>query len=520
MVIRPSVRTLAVIGVIAGLAGPACPPASADVRLPHVIGNSMVLQRNVPIRLWGWAEPGEEVTARLLDKQAAGKADAQGLWKLELPAMPAGGPYELEIAGRNRLKLTDVLLGEVWVCSGQSNMAWPVSRAANAAEEIARADFPRIRFFSVPQKLAGEPADDVGGSWVACTPKSVEGFSAVAYFFGREVHRKLDVPVGLINTSWGGTPIEPWTPAAGFAAVPKLTPIRQEIDEAHEAYRAAIERHLDAVQSWLASARQALGARRRLPPMPAWPEHPLVARRGPTTMYNAMVAPLVPLAIRGVLWYQGESNTIPADGMMYFEKMKALIGGWRAEWNCGDFPFYYVQLAPFRYEKHWPAPASGGKRLPEIWEAQRAALSIPNTGMVVTTDIGNIDDIHPANKQEVGRRLALWALAGPYGQKGIVCSGPLYHRFTIEGGRIRIHFTHTGSGLASRDGKPLTWFEIAGDDRRFVEARAEIDGDTVLVAAEQVGHPVAVRFAWSEEANPNLINKEGLPASPFRTDRW
>jgi sialate O-acetylesterase len=375
----------------------------------------------------------------------------------------------MTVVGSNTTTLKNILVGEVWVASGQSNMQWPVSKADNAKQEIAAADYPQIRLFDVPRVAAAQPSLDVDAQWRPCTPETVPGFSAVAYFFGRELHKELNVPVGLINTSWGGTRIEPWTPPEGFALVPALADF--------------VERARNAQAD----------------------------RGSPAALYNGMVHPLVPFAIRGAIWYQGEANH--AEGMVYCDKMKALIGGWRKVWAEGAFPFYYVQLAPFGYNT--PPGALAG-----LWEAQLKTLSVPHTGMAVTVDIANIKDIHPRNKQDVGKRLALWALAHDYGRQGLVCSGPLYRSMAVEGNKVRLTFDHVGGGLASRDGKPLSWFTIAGEDKNFIDARAVIDGDTVVVHSDQVEKPAAVRFGWHKLAEPNLSNREGLPASPFRTDDW
>ena len=290
------------------------------------------------------------------------------------------------------------------------------------------------------------------------------------------MQQQLDVPVGLIGSNWGGTRIEPWTPPVGFQQVPALKEIADNLDK-----------------------------------FPAKNADGKINHQSPLALYNGMIAPLVPYGIRGALWYQGESNN--GEAMLYFEKKKALIAGWRSIWNKPDLPFYFVQLAPFRY---------GGdpKNLAGIWEAQTATLSIPNTGMAVTVDISNLTDIHPKNKQDVGKRLALWALAQLYGKSDLVYSGPLYKSMAVEGNKIRLSFDHVGGGLVSRDGKPLNWFTIAGEDKNFVEAKAVIDGDSVVVSADSVANPVAVRFGWTQEAEPNLSNKAGLPASPFRTDKW
>ncbi|MGB9623866.1 MAG: sialate O-acetylesterase [Phycisphaerae bacterium] len=493
-------------------------PASADVRLPHVIGSHMVLQRDMPVPIWGWAEPGEAVTVRIDDHEASVKAGADGKWQVRLPAMAAGGPHTMTVAGRNRIELKDVLVGEVWICSGQSNMDMGIKSVRDADREIASAQYPRIRLLWVPYRTSPDPLDDADVSWLPCSPENVAtrgffngGFSAVAYFFGRDLHKELNVPIGLIHVAWGGTKIEPWTPRAGFEQVPAVRDFVKVIDEATPNFNKAVRRAVAEYEAWLPKARAAMEANKPVPAPPAWPKHLLEDNGQPSSIYNGMIHALVPFAIRGAIWYQGESNN--PDGMLYFEKMKALVGGWRRVWNEGEFPFYYVQIAPLDavYEND---------RLPRLWEAQLAALTIPNTGMVVTTDIGDLKDIHPKNKQDVGKRLALWALARTYGRDNLVYSGPLYKSMAVEGDRIRIRFDHVGGGLASRDGKPLNWFEIAGDDRKFVKAEATIDGDSVIVGSPKISAPAAVRFGWNRAAEPNLMNKEGLPASPFRTDRW
>ncbi len=484
----------------------------ADVRLPHVISSNMVLQRGVEIPVWGWADADEPITVELAGKSVQITADKSGKWLVKLPAMDAGGPHAMTVTGKNKLTIENILVGEVWVCSGQSNMEWPVQRANNAQEEIAAAQYPNIRLFHVPKVPLGVSQDDVESAWNACTPQSIINFSAVAYFFGRDLHKDLIVPVGLIETAWGGTRIEPWTPPEGFRAVsvPAVSSIATDVESSQSTYNKAAAAVVELYAKWLPLAQQAAAANQRVPAPPAWPVDPLANPGAPTSLYNGMVHGLVPFAIRGAIWYQGESNN--GEGNLYHHKMNALIAGWRSKWGQGDFPFLYVQLAPFRY-------GDNPTFLPEIWEAQADTLKLPNTGMAFITDIGNATDIHPTNKQDVGKRLALWALAKTYGKNDLVYSGPLYKSMAVEGAKIRITFDHTGSGLASRDGKPLSWFTIAGEDGQFVEAQAEIDGATVVVSSEKVAAPKAVRFGWNQEAEPNLMNKEGLPASPFRTDR-
>lgn len=482
-------RTLPISLIALGLA--VCiRPAAADVRLPNVIDSNMVLQRDAPLPIWGWADPGEKVTVSISGNEATTTADDNGDWSVRLAAMSVGGPHEMTVKGNNEIVLNNILVGEVWVCSGQSNMQWSTNRADNAEDEIAAANFPKIRLFNIPRVPAGTPQADVEAEWTECTPETVPGFSAVAYFFGRELHQELDVPIGLIETAWGGTRIEPWTTLDGFRSVPEVASLADDAEAKHEEYVKTLE---------------------ELPEDAEQPKHPLEDRQASTGLYNGMVYPIVPFAIRGAIWYQGESNR--ADGSLYQHKMAALINGWRHAWNQGEFPFLFVQLAPYRYNGE-------ADLLPQIWEAQALTLWMPNTGMAVTTDIGNLDDIHPTNKQDVGKRLALWALARTYGQDDLVFSGPLYKSMKVEGDSVRIRFKETGDGLESRDGEPLTWFEIAGEDKKFVEAEATIDGDTVVVHSDEVDEPAAVRFGWHQEAEPNLVNSAGLPASPFRTHKW
>lgn len=449
--------------------------ANAELNVPKIFSDSMVLQREQPIPVWGWEDPGTEVHVVLGDEVKKAKADDAGKWMVEFSAKKAGGPHKMVIEGTNRIEFNDVLIGEVWLCSGQSNMEWTVSRSNNPQEEIAAAKHPQIRHIKFAHRPAAEPMTDVPSpGWQVCSPETVANFTAVGYFFGRELQAELDVPIGLIGCNWGGTRIEPWTPPVGFKSTPALKDITDKLAE-----------------------------------YPTKRDNGAINHQSPLALYNGMVHPMIPYAIRGAIWYQGESNN--GEGMLYHEKMKALISGWRSVWNNDSLPFYFVQLAPYTY---------GGDptRLAGIWEAQTATLKVPHTGMAVTVDIANLKDIHPKNKQDVGKRLALWALAKTYDKKGIVYSGPLYKSMKVEGDRIRLTFDHVGGGLVSRDGKPLSWFTIAGDDGNFVEATAVIDGNDVLVSSDAVAKPTAVRFGWSQLAEPNLSNKEGLPASPFRTD--
>jgi len=491
--------------------------AIADVRLPRVFSNHMVLQQGRKLPVWGWADAGERVTVQLSGQPTVTtEANAKGEWRVDLPPQKAGGPLTLRISGKNVIVIEDVLVGEVWLCSGQSNMQWAVRQAKNPKEEIAAANWPLIRHFAVPRRPSTVPKDDVDASWTVCSSNTVAAYTACGYFFGRELHRELNVPIGLINSSWGGTLVEPWTPPDGFAAVPAVRSIYEEVclkDPTNPLYQKKVGGFLDATEAWIKRSRANLSAAKPLEKQPAFPGglEPYTSHQSPCMLYNGMIHGLVPYAIRGAIWYQGESNH--RDGMLYYEKKKALIGGWRKRWQQGDFPFLFVQIAPFHYRNEDP------HILPRFWEAQTATLAIPNTGMAVIHDVGNIKDIHPKNKQEVGRRLALQALTMSYGRTGLVDRGPTFKKMDVEEGQLRVHFDHVGSGLASRDGKPLDWFEVIGTNLAYVAAEAQIDGDTVVLTSKDVPQPVAMRFAWHRHAEPNLMNKEGLPAGSFRAGK-
>jgi len=478
--------------------------------VPAIFGDHMVIQQGPRAVLWGWAEPGEQVTVTGSWPGAHWqvKADEKGNWLVRFDSPPAGGPYTITLTAGNTVRLEDVLVGEVWICSGQSNMAWPVRAAQDAEKEIAAADYPQIRLFTVGRKVAEQPQADCQGNWQVCNSQSVADFSAVGYFFGRELHTNLSVPVGLINASWGGTPAEAWTPREALEKNPEFAPILERYDRAVASYPETLKRYKQRLAQWQEIARKARAQGKavpRRPSAPFGPDHP----HSPAGLFNGMIRPLIPLAIRGVIWYQGEANTGRAYQYRYL--FPAMIQAWRDAWQQGQFPLLFVQIAPYR------GYAEG--LCPELQEAQLLTLrSVPNTGMVVTTDIGNIEDIHPRNKQDVGKRLAMWAFVKAYGQARI-CSGPLYRSMQVEGNKIRLFFDHTAGALVAHDG-PLREFTIAGADRKFVPAQAAIEGQSVIVWSKQVPQPVAVRFAWRNTAEPNLFNKVGLPASPFRTDDW
>ncbi len=499
---------------------------SAEIKLPAVIGDHMVVQQGQPVAIWGWAGKNEQVTVTFNGQEKKSVAGADGAWRVAFDPLKAGGsPLELFVRGAKSPEVTvkDILVGEVWLCSGQSNMEWAMGWLPNPVPQLLRADNPAMRFFLVPKRTADRARGDVKAKWEPCTPDSARPFSAVAYYFGLELHKRLGIPVGLIESAWGGTDIEPWTPPAGFAAMPELKPLLGKQEAKYAEFRGALEKVLPAWEVWVRESRKALAAKAPIPPEPEpdFPTNPFDNPQAPTTLYNGMIHALTPFAIRGAIWYQGENNR--NDGLLYEKKMEALIRGWREVWKLGDFPFYYVQLAPFNYPYNRETPLGDIPdflRLPLIWEAQANALRLPNTGMAVITDIANLGDIHPANKRDVGYRLSLWARARTYGEKGIVFSGPLYKSMAVDGNLVRLSFEHFGGGLISNDGQPLKWFEVAGDDRTFYKAEAEIAGDTVVVWSPRVASPKAVRFGWHQLAVPNLANKEGLPASPFRTDRW
>lgn len=478
--------------------------AVAAVKPNALFSDGAVLQQGTPVPVWGWAAEGESVTVEFQDQKVSAIAYG-GKWMVILNELKSGGPFEMKISGANSVTIKNILVGEVWLCSGQSNMQWIMAQTANAKEDIAAAKYPKIRLFSVPRVAQDAPAEDVKGEWKECSPDSVKDFSAVGYFFGRALHTaRQGVPVGLINSSYGGTPSEAWTSAFTVGYDPNFAGIRERyaksvVDwpEAKAKWEAALEKHKEAAAKAKAEGKPAPAA----PAKPMGPEH----QNRPIGLFNAMVAPLIPYAMRGAIWYQGESNATRA--YEYRSIFQAMIRDWRQAWG-NDFTFLFVQLAPYA-----PPPAG---TWPELREAQALALNLPKTGMAVITDVGEEKDIHPKQKQPVGERLALAARAIAYGEK-IEYSGPVYSGMKIVGNRIELSFKHLGGGLIAKDGK-LTGFTIAGADQKFVEAQAEIKGDKVIVSSSSVSQPVAVRFGWENWPVLNFWNKAGLPASPFRTD--
>ena len=446
------------LGVISG--------TNANISVPAIFSGNMVLQQKSDVKIWGWAKAGEPVSLKAgwLDKELQTKADNQGTWSLTLQTPAAGGPYSVSLKGYNELVFENVLIGEVWLCSGQSNMEWSANAGlVNKDEEIANANYPEIRFFSVGYSTATCPQNYLTGEWTACSPETMRNFSAIAYFFARRLQEVLHVPVGLVNSSWGGTPAEAWMP-------------EKAIDSDEFLKKAA------ALQK----------------PVPWGPVE--TAR-----IYNSMIAPIVPFQLAGALWYQGEANTVNA--YAYKELLTALIGSWRQDWGK-DFPFYFAQIAPYRYGDNFDGVT--------VRDEQRQALDVDNTGMVILSDIGDTLDIHPKNKQDVGLRFANMALNRHYKAIKVEDSGPLFQSVSYEKNKAIVSFSHA-EGLHST-GKSISCFEVAGADGVFYAADAKVEGETVILKSKKVDEPTAVRFAWRNTATPNLFNGANLPASCFKTE--
>ena len=477
----------------------------ADVRVPALFGNHMVVQRDRPIHVWGWAAPGETVSVAFRGEAAVATASPEGRWSIYLEPAEAGGPYDLAINGENSIRLTDILVGEVWLGSGQSNMDWPLEKCNDAAREVAAAQHPDIRYFKVAQSAAEARKDDVQGEWRIVTPETAGEFSGIAYFFARHLHGELGVPFGVIQAAWGGTPAQAWTSSRALSGEPELA----EYVAAFEARRDVVKPGYDAAfADWERRAAEAEAAGGDAPPSPARPRT-LTPSQTPSWLFNGMIAPLTPYPMRGVIWYQGENNANRGEALLYRRLFRSLIEDWRREWGQGAFPFLFVQLASF-------AGVAEGSMWPELREAQSMALGLAGTGMAVTIDIGDSADIHPGNKQDAGLRLALAARAVAYGEQGLEFSGPMHRQTTRQGAALRLWFDHAGSGLQSR-GTPLAGFELAGPDGKFVKAEARIAGNSVILTSPAVQAPAQARYAWGDDPEGNLINGAGLPASPFRT---
>ncbi|MGE3778966.1 MAG: sialate O-acetylesterase [Pirellulaceae bacterium] len=488
---------------------------AAELKLAAVFGDHMVLQQRKPVPVWGWAAPGERITVSFAGQEVSAAADDQGKWQVRLAELAASHePRTLVVrgdkAGRERT-VADVLVGEVWLGSGQSNMAMTVNRAQQFETEQATAMHPEIRMFMEESGAAPTVQPDGRGRWTVCSPETVGGFSATLYFFGREIHRALRVPVGLINSSVGGTPIESWIAADAQLAQPELRAAietqQRAIAEADPARaQAQYER---ALERWKQQAAQAKAAGQTTPRRPVDPRLQQARRGGPGGLFNGKIAPLIPYAVRGVLWYQGEANSQPGKGYLYRHQLPLLVRDWRAQWG-EELPFAWVQLPNFdRSGEGWML----------VREAMLHSLQLPRTGMAITVDIGEPKDIHPRNKQDVGRRLAAWALGKVYDRQVPSTSGPLPRGHELRGAEVVITFDHADDGLSS-NGEPVRGFVVAGADHQWHPATARIDGGRVIVTSPAVPQPQAARYGWAANPDANLRTGAGLPASPFRTDDW
>ena len=533
--LRRHVVFFPLLAVTASFCGAAEPETGrGNLRTAALVSDNMVIQQGMRAPLWGWADPGETVTVRLSTNSASAVADAEGRWEVTLGPLEAEGPCELEVASASGAKRTiaNVMVGEVWIASGQSNMEMPVGPdlpgymgVDHYKEEIAAANHPQIRIFRVEKQLGGQPLQDVAGQWIVCSPDTIAALSAVGYFFAREISTDLKVPVGIVWAPWGGMPAHSFISREGLQKDAELKKMLVGADRSIADYRNKLRAYMEEVRQWELEADKAdaAGLTMRATASPQLPADPRRQPTTPTRVYNGMIAPLIPYAIKGAIWYQGETNAMQPSS--YEKVFAALITDWREHWQQGDFPFLFVQLANYN---------SQDLVLRDSWaiirEAQRKTLAVANTGMAVAADIGMAWPIHPTNKQDVGKRLALVAKKIAYG-KDVVYSGPLYESMQIVGDKIRLSFEHVAGGLAAKnsDGSLVTGpaaeetelktFTIAGADKQFVPAEARIDGCTVVVWSDQVKAPVAVRYAWSN--NPeglNLYNQAALPASPFRTD--
>lgn len=484
--------------------------ANAAVKLPALFSDHLVLQRDAKVPVWGWAAPGEEVTVTIAGERRTANAGADGRWRVQFENLKAGGPCELLAKGANEVVVKDVLVGEVWLGSGQSNMAMTVNRAKDFEAEKAAATIPEIRMFTVTSGAAPAPQSECTGRWLVCSPDTVAAFSATAFFFGREIHRELKVPVGLINSSVGGTPIESWISPEAQHASPELKPFFEARKQAEKALdpTALKAKYARDLAAWTENVRKAKAAGKTPPRRPRDPVAQLARKGDVGGLFNGKIAPLVPYAIRGVIWYQGEANSNGSKALFYDEQLSLLVTDWRARWGQ-ELPIAWVQLPNFiKPGEGWCA----------VREAELKSLRLPKTGMAITVDIGDPKNIHPANKQDVGRRLARWALGAVYGAKGETC-GPLPAGHEVKGGEIFLKFSHADGGLMARNGD-LKGFAVAGEDKQWKPALARIEGSSVVVSSKEVPHPVAARYAWQPNPECNLYNAARLPASPFRTDDW
>ncbi|MCP5535956.1 MAG: 9-O-acetylesterase [Akkermansiaceae bacterium] len=487
-----------------------------SLTLPTVFTDHMVLQRGQNVPVWGTADPGAGVTVSFAGQTQSVKAGADGKWRVDLSALKASTESrELTVtSGSSETVIKDVLVGEVWLCSGQSNMQWSMRQSENGKEAIAAANHPLIRLYNTPRVPSAVPLDKINASWQVCQPRAVEHFSAVAYYFGRKLQKELDVPVGLLLSAWGGTRIEPWTPPCGFEGIKEVADIHAMVQSTlpgAPVYQKKLSAYFEAMKQWQSTSEKAFAEGRPVTAPPRFPDGLVLTgnQQTPTKLYNGMLHAHIPFAIKGAIWYQGESNY--REGKVYTQKTKALLQGWRKLWGY-DFPYYFVQIAPFKYGN------DAAELLPEFWEAQADIVrTIPKTGMVVVSDHATLNNIHPPNKLVPGTRLALLALANDYG-KDVVSSGPVFKSLEQLGDSLKLDFDHA-KGLKTNDGKAPDWFEVAGKEGEFKQAAAVIQGESVMVKSAEVAEPLAVRFAWHKLATPNLVNGAGLPTAAFRAGK-
>ena len=490
--------------------------AQADPKLPNIFGDHMVLQQKHKNPVWGWADPGEKIIVVIGRQNKHTTADKQGNWKVKLEPLPAGGPYKMVVKGNSTVTFNDVLVGEVWVCSGQSNMRWTVAGSDDADIESLSARFPKLRIITLPNVGTQELQKNFTGQWSDVNPDSVKSFSAVGYYFGRVVHKALDIPVGLINNAWGGSAAEAWLRRDVLEADKRYAPLMEQWKNIEETYdfeklKADYEKKRAA---WQEKFKQAKKAGKPLPRAPRGPRNMLAGQHRPGNLYAGCLNPIIGYGIKGAIWYQGESNASRAE--QYGHLFPKMITHWRDVWQQGDFPFYWVQLADFRGEVPQPVESDWA----ELREAQTKSQKLPNTGQAVITDIGEGRDIHPRDKQNVGKRLARLALAKDYGFE-IAHRSPEFKSMTVKGNRATIKFDHVNKGLYAFDEREVRGFTIAGKDKMFHWAKATIVGkDTVIVSSDAVKEPIAVRYNWADNPIGNLTTKDPLPATSFRTDNW
>jgi len=480
----------------------------AQVRLPHILSDHAVLQREAPIHIWGWAGPQEKVSVEFRAQKRVVTANEFGEWGLWLAPEAAGGPFKMEIKGETGAPIdyTDLLVGDVWFASGQSNMEMPLqgfgadTPVKNGDAEIAAATHPEIRLLRVEHKTSNFPMEDIQATWTLCTPATAKEFSAVAYFFGREINQKEHVPIGLIDSTWGGTPVDAWTSLDALSSDASLMPAL-----ASWAKFADGQTRLDEIKAQ--EKREDEAAEKAGKPKPKHPWHPVPESWEPGQLYNGMVAPATPYTIKGVIWYQGETNSDPQRAPLYGKLFSTMIADWRKQWRQGEFPFLFVQISSFN---------SPGESWGMLRDQQRRTLAVANTAMAVSLDIGLPENVHPPDKQTVGARLALAAEAMAYGRGGEY-TGPVFQQVTREDGKLRVYFDHVDKGLHAKGG-PLVGFEVAGKDGKFAPADAVIEGRTVVVSSAQVAEPVNVRYAWTGFTTANLYNSTDLPASTFTSE--